>query len=199
VAPFSTYGNSINLNFIQYNSFKFGKALDEVSEFGSFLINLHLVMCKVDNILRVFNGGRLSKEGINPMVSTFSCENDVIHDGTLLISSQSCTWKSSRCTIAFIAFGKISKFLKDEMWNVFNFTNIDSWRGNSKISSQLFPLIWSFGRLTNSQMSYKDVWSHSFQHFVSWVCLPHNPSHPFRLRYWSDVRSCTIEGRYLKL
>jgi hypothetical protein len=36
----------------------------------------------------MFNVEKLSKEGINPMLNIFSCENDVIHDGTILISSQ---------------------------------------------------------------------------------------------------------------
>lgn len=49
MSPFCTFGNLIELDFIQCNSFKFGKAFDEVNEFGSFSINLHLVMCKVDN------------------------------------------------------------------------------------------------------------------------------------------------------
>jgi hypothetical protein len=38
------------------------------------------------------------------MLNIFSCENDVIHDGTILISSQSRTYIFSRCTIAFTAF-----------------------------------------------------------------------------------------------
>jgi hypothetical protein len=88
MSPFCTFGSLINLDFIQCDSFKFGKAFDEVNEFGSLSINLHLVMCKTT---RMFNVEKLSKEGINSMLKIFSCENDVIQDGTILISSQSQT------------------------------------------------------------------------------------------------------------
>jgi len=88
MAPSSTSENSTNPESKQSNAFKLGKAFDEVNEFGSFLINLHLVMLKVDNIFRVFNAGRLSKEDMASNLSTLSFENNVMNDGRILICSQ---------------------------------------------------------------------------------------------------------------
>jgi hypothetical protein len=88
MAPSSTSENSTNPEPKQSNVFKLGKASDDVNENGSFLINLHHVMLKVDSILRVFNVGRLSKEDMASNLSTLSFENNVMNDGRILIRSQ---------------------------------------------------------------------------------------------------------------
>jgi len=78
MAPSSTSGNSTNPEKKQFNSFKLGKASNDVNEFGSFLIDLHMVMLKVDSIFRVFNAGRLSKEDKPSNLSTLSFEHNVM-------------------------------------------------------------------------------------------------------------------------
>jgi hypothetical protein len=43
-------------------------------------MDVHHLMLKVDNIFIVFSAGRLSKEDISSNLSTFSFENNVMHD-----------------------------------------------------------------------------------------------------------------------
>jgi len=108
MAPSSTFGNSTNPHSEQSNSFKLGKASDDVNESGSFLINPHPIMFKVDSIFRVFNAGRLSKEDKPINISTLSFENNGIHDGRILIRVQESTQNSSRHTIDWMASGNVS-------------------------------------------------------------------------------------------
>jgi hypothetical protein len=61
IAPFSTSENSTNPKLEQSNSFKLGKASEDVNESGSFLIDLQHLMVKVDNTFKVLNAGRLPK------------------------------------------------------------------------------------------------------------------------------------------
>jgi hypothetical protein len=88
MAPSSTSENSTNPESKQFNSSKFGKASDDMNEFGSFLIDLHPLILKVDNIFKVFNAGRLSKEDMPCKSSTLSFENTVMNDGRILIRLQ---------------------------------------------------------------------------------------------------------------
>jgi hypothetical protein len=109
MAPSSTFGNSTNPEFKQSNFFKLGKAFDDVNESGSFLINPHPIMFKVDSIFRVFNAGRLSKEDKTSKLSTLSFENNGMHDGRILICVHKYTQNSSRHTIDWMASGNVSK------------------------------------------------------------------------------------------
>jgi len=51
-------------------------------------------MLKVDSIFKVFNAGRLSKEGKPSNISTLSLENNGMHDGRILIRVQEITQNS---------------------------------------------------------------------------------------------------------
>jgi hypothetical protein len=107
MAPSSTSGNSTSPESKQFNISKLGKAFDDVNKSGSFLINLHLIMFKVDSIFRVFNVGRLSKEDKPFNLSTLSFENNGMHDGRILICVQENTQNSSRHTIDWMASGNV--------------------------------------------------------------------------------------------
>jgi len=112
MAPSSTSKNSTNPELKQSNSFKLGKAFDDVNEFGSFLIDLQQPMLKVDNISIVFNVGRISKEDIPTNLSTLSFENNVMNDGKILTHSQKHIENSSRCTIDCMASSKLPNLSK---------------------------------------------------------------------------------------
>jgi hypothetical protein len=90
------------------NSFKLAKASNDVNEFGSFVVDLHPLMLKVDNIFKVFNVGRLSKEDIQSDLSSLSSKNNMMTDGRILIHSQSITEIFSRHTIDWMASGNVS-------------------------------------------------------------------------------------------
>jgi hypothetical protein len=107
MAPFSTSKISTNPELEQSNSFKLGKAIDDVNESGSFLIKLHSVILKIDSIFKVFNAGRLSKEYMPSNLSTLSFENNVMNDGRILISTLYNTQNSSRLTIDWKASDNI--------------------------------------------------------------------------------------------
>jgi len=92
----------------QCNSFKLAKASDDVNEFGSFLIDLHPLMLKVDNIFKMFNVGRLSKEDIQSNLSSLSSKSNVMTNGRILIHSQLITEIFSRHTIDWMASRNVS-------------------------------------------------------------------------------------------
>jgi hypothetical protein len=111
IAPSSTSENSTNPELKQSKFFKLGKASDDVNECGSFLIDKHPLILKVDSIFRVFNAGRLSKE-YKCNLSTLSFENNVMTDGRILILLHFHTTNSSRYTIDWIASGNIPNLPK---------------------------------------------------------------------------------------
>jgi hypothetical protein len=107
IAPSSTSENSTNPELEQSNSFKLGKASEDVNESGSFSICLQPLMVKVDNTFKVFNAGRLYKEDKDCNLSTLSFENNVMNDG-IVIRELAITQNSSRCTIDWMASGNVS-------------------------------------------------------------------------------------------
>jgi len=136
-------------------------------------------MLKVDNIFKVFNARRQSKEDMQSNLSTLSFESNVMNDGRILIYLHLHTQNSSRCTIDWMASGNVPNWRQSKMWNDFNFTNFNSWSHSSTIS-KFAPAIWSFIRGVHLQISAANAWPYNFQ-----LGLPHNPlvDGPTRLRY----------------